>query len=434
MFIRWRKAAAVQDDTSAETAMALRALLAGLLLTWSLGGCGAALTRDPVPVDQVSQAYPLGLPGLRAWGDVIEPNELDPFIERQAGILRARFGPDIAAGRIPTLNLLAISGGGPDGAFGAGVLRAWTQGGTRPEFMVVSGVSTGAIIAPFAFLGPEYDPELEEIYTTLRTDDVLEDTLFSGLLTGAALADTSGLARKIAKYVTAELLEKIAAEYRRGRLLFVGTTNLDAGRPVIWNMGAIAASGHPGAVQLFRDVIRGSAAIPIAFPPVFIRVQTPDGRIYDEMHVDGGATSQVVLISPQVPVAALTRKYLGRNIDRRLYVIINNRVLTDYAPVRPRIGPIGEASVSSLIRGSGIGDVYKLFLIAERDEIRFRAIWIPQDVPCKSTETFDPGYMRCLFDFGGEQLRSGRLWSDLPPYFVRPPEAPAPGRTRRPGS
>jgi hypothetical protein len=160
-------------------------------------------------------------------------------------------------------------------------------------------------------------------------------------------------------------------------------------------------------------------------------VQTPDGRIYDEMHVDGGATSQVVMVSPQVPIAALTRQHLGRNINRSLWVIVNNRILTEFEPVRPRIAPIGGAAVSSLIRGSGVGDAYKLYLISERDEIAYRVAWIPSHVPCRSNEDFDPVYMRCLFDFGGEELRRGGLWSELPPYFVRPPNSrPSPsGRT-----
>jgi predicted patatin/cPLA2 family phospholipase len=400
--------------------IALRIALVGLLV--GLAGCGAVVLRNPVPQDQAGLAQPLGMPNLRTWGDLITAQELDPLVTRQGQILRARFGAEMAAGRTPTLHYLAISGGGPDGAFGAGILRAWTATGTRPEFQGVSGVSTGAIIAPLAFLGPAYDGALEEIYTTLRTDDVLRTRILSGLISGVALTDTTGLANKIARYVTPDLLEKIAVEFRRGRVLLVGTTNLDAGRPMIWNMGAIAASGHPDALQLFRDVIRASAAIPIAFPPVFIKVQTPDGRSYDEMHVDGGASSQVMLISPQIPVAALTRRELGRNLDRRLWVLMNNQVLGEFEQVRPRVGAVGARAVSSLIRGSGIGDVYKLYLIAERDEIAFKASWIPPHVPCTANEAFDPVYMRCLMDFGAEQVRAGTAWHDLPPHFIRPVE------------
>lgn len=397
--------------------------LAAACLLILLGAC-AGVSRNAVPADLTGQAHPLGIPGLRVWGDVLEPQALDALVARQAGILRQRYGDRAAAGQMPVLHYLAMSGGGPDGAFGAGVLRAWSDSGTRPTFAAVAGISTGAIIAPFAFLGSAYDPVIEEIYTTLRTSQVARPAVLSGLVSGVALTDTTGLANRIAHYVTADLLSKVAAEYRRGRLLFVGTTNLDHGRPMIWNMGAIAESGHPGAVQLFRDVIRASAAVPIAFPPVFIPVQTADGRRFDEMHVDGGATSQVVLISPQLPIAALTRQQIGRNIERRMWVIVNNQVLTNAAPVRPRIFSIGGASISSLIRSSAVGDLYKLFLIAERDEIDFRAAWIPPATPCTSSEEFDPVYMRCLFDFGAAELRRGGLWRDLPPYFVRPPIAP----------
>jgi predicted acylesterase/phospholipase RssA len=407
-----------------------------LAIGLALGGCGAVVTRAAAPADLTEAALPLGLPGLRNWGDIADPAELDAIMQRQAPLLRARFGADLAAGRTPRLHYLALSGGGPDGAFGAGVLKAWSGSGSRPEFAAVSGVSTGAIIAPFAFLGSDYDPVLEDIYTTLSTDQVMRRTIISGILEGVALTDTTGLANKIAQYVTPDFLARVAAAYADGRNLFIGTTNLDHGRPVIWNMGAIAASGHPGALQLFRDVIRASAAIPIAFPPMFIPVQTADGRVFDEMHVDGGASSQVMLISPQVPIAALTRQALGRNLDRVLWVIMNNRVLAEHAPVRPRIQAIGGAAVSSLIRGSGVGDIYKLYLIAQRDEIGFRATWIPPRTPCVSNEAFDPVYMRCLFDFAGAEFRRGELWSTLPPYFVQPPETgPTPtGRTlARPG-
>jgi hypothetical protein len=409
----------------AALASRLGAWAAIAIVALALAGCGTALTRTPVPADQVTHANPMGLPGLRAWGDIIEESEVQNFADRQTRIIEARFGAEIRAGRVPTLHFLAISGGGPDGAFGAGVLKAWSAAGTRPEFFGVAGISTGSILAPFAFLGSDYDATIEEIYTTLKSDDVISSTIVSGIISGASLFDTSGLAAKIAHYVTPELLAKIAAEYRKGRFLLVGTTNLDAGRPVIWNMTAIAAAlpTHPEALQLFRDVIRASAAIPIAFPPQMIRVQTPDGKVFDEMHVDGGATSQVTLVQPQLPVAAMTRRALGRNVDRRLWILVNNKVLSEYAPVRPRVGPIDAAAVSSLIRGSGVGDVYKLYIIAQRDDVRFNAAWIPRQTPCTSAdgEMFDPAYMRCLFNFAGTLVRAGTLWSTLPPYYVLPP-------------
>ncbi|WP_333834984.1 patatin-like phospholipase family protein [Rubrimonas sp.] len=372
-----------------------------------------------MPTPLAEAVEPLGMSGLRTWGDALSEREMQDFILAEASLLRTRFGPELAAGRTPQLDLLALSGGGQWGAFGAGLLTAWSESGTRPEFQGVSGVSTGAIIAPFAFLGPKHDATLREIYSRYATADLVESTLVSGLISGAALGDTTPLARVIAEYVTPDLLAEIAIEHRRGRLLFIGTTNLDAGRPVIWNIGAIAASGHPDALALVRSLIRASAAIPVAFPPIFIDVEGPDGAVYDEMHVDGGASSQVTFVSPQLPVAAATRAVFGRNFDRRLWVIVNNDLSPPHRTVRPRLPAIGEAAVSSLIRGSGTGDVYRLYAIAQRDDIAFNVTWIPPETPCPPpTEDFDRAFMACLYDFAGDWLRSGQAWRDAPPFFA----------------
>lgn len=375
--------------------------------------------RNPVPEALASSAQPFGRAGLRDWGDSLELTDIDARIAERQAILKAQFGPEVAAGRAPRLTYLALSGGGQWGAFGAGILEAWSRSGTRPEFEGVSGVSTGAIIAPFAFLGPDHDATLREIYTQYSTEDLLETTLLSGIVSGAALADTSRLRQMIARYITPDLLEAIAAEHRKGRVLHIGTTNLDAGRPVIWDIGAIADSGEPGALELVRELIRASAAIPVAFPPIFVPVQTPDGRTFDEMHVDGGASSQVTFVSPSVPIGEMTRRALGRNLDRTVYVIVNNNLVPPHQTLRPRVTDIGEAAVSSLIRGSAVGDVYRLYAIAQRDGIGFNVTAVPAKVPCpEPVEDFDRAFMQCLFDFGGSLLDRGDLWSDAPPFFA----------------
>ncbi len=378
--------------------------------------CTQKFVRNGLPVAMLDEARPLGRDGLRMWGDFNTPEEIERLMIERAASLRERYAAEFAAGNTPRLHLLALSGGGSDGAFGAGVLRAWTESGTRPEFDAVSGISTGAIIAPFAYLGSDYDDVLEEVYTTMSTDDVLVKTIFSGLTAGTALSSTAPLRATISKHVTPDMLAKIAAEHRMGRLLLVGTTNLDAGRPVIWNMGAIAASGHLGALELFRDVILASASIPVAFPPVFIQVEA-GGEIYDEMHVDGGTTSQVTLVSPQIPIY-LTRQYIGHEVDRELYVIVNNRIVPPYETVRPRIHKIADASVSSLIASQGIGDLYKLLAITKRDNMGFHVAWIPDSFHEEPEEAFDPVYMRKLYDFGRNLAAEGDFWNAYPPYFA----------------
>ncbi|WP_211907428.1 patatin-like phospholipase family protein [Pikeienuella piscinae] len=381
-------------------------------------GC-VSITRTPVPADLADIVQPLGTPGLREWGDALTPAEVDRLLETAGPLLRERFGREVAAGRTPQVDYLALSGGGQWGAFGAGLLAAWTESGTRPEFQGVAGVSTGAIIAPFAFLGPEYDDMLKEFYSAYTTDDLLESTVVTGLIAGTALADTTPLARLIEKYITAELLDRIAEEHRRGRELSIGTTNLDAGRPVIWNIGEIANSGHPGALKLVQELIRASAAIPVAFPPMFVDVEGPDGRVYDEMHVDGGASSQVTFISPQVPIAEATRRILGRDLDRRVWVVVNNDLAPPHSTVRARLPAIGFAAVSSLIRGSGTGDVYRLYAIAQRDKVDFNVTWIPPEIPCPDPdEQFDPSFMSCLYEFAGDYFRTGEAWRDAPPFFA----------------
>lgn len=385
----------------------------------ALAACGQTLIRHPVPEPMVGEALPLGLDGLRFWGDNLSRQEIEEIADVRGGVLRARFASLSASEGVPVLSYLALSGGGQWGAFGAGILNAWTESGTRPVFAGVSGVSTGALIAPFAFLGPKYDPVLTKVYTSYSTADLLDSTIFSGLISGTALSDTTPLARIIAENITPEFLTEIAAEQRKGRVLLVGTTNLDSGRPVIWNMGAIAASGHPDSLDLFRKVILASASIPVAFPPALIRVTGPDGRTYDEMHVDGGATSQVTFVSPSIPIKELTEEAIGRNLDRHLYVVMNTDLIPPYEPIRPRINRIGGAAIASLIRGSGIGDLYKIYLVANRDGVDYSIGWVPSEIPCDApVETFDPVFMRCLYGVGQEMFRTGRLWRDLPPYYV----------------
>jgi predicted acylesterase/phospholipase RssA len=182
-------------------------------------------------------------------------------------------------------------------------MNGWTAVGTRPTFKMVTGVSTGELIAPFAFLGSDYDAQLREVYTTMTPDKVFRMRGLTAALFDDAMADTGPLAEIIAKYADQKMFDAIAAEYKKGRLLMIGTTDLDAQRPVIWNIGAIAASGHPGALDLFRKILRASAAIPGAFQPVLIDVEL-DGKKYQELHVDGGAIAQLFLYPPSIDMSA----------------------------------------------------------------------------------------------------------------------------------
>jgi predicted acylesterase/phospholipase RssA len=393
---------------------ALALLVAALLLS----GCAGVLTRSPVPEEALETALPYGITGMlvREWGDNLEEDKSKALLTGWVRLLREARADDIAAGGPIKEVSLAISGGGPDGAFGAGLLNGWTARGDRPRFTVVTGISTGAIVALFAFLGPEYDETLKEIYTTYNTDQLASPTYFAALTGGWSLADTSGYQRLIEHYVSDAVVKKLAEEFNKGRVLLIGTTNLDASRPVVWNVAGIAATGHPSARRLIQDIIQASSAIPAAFPPVLIPVETPDGKTYDEMHVDGGATQQVMFFNPMFPLKQVDQA-LGVRFDRTLYVIINNKLKKGYHPVKPRLLPIASVAASSLIGGSGTGDIYRIFAIAQRDQVALRIMEIPRDFEQEPGEPFDPVYMQALFDLGYETGVRGTGWQETPPGF-----------------
>lgn len=399
---------------------AVAALLAG-----ALGGCAAkGLGHRPVPEARLEAVSVRGLPGeIRFWGDAAPPN-----IEAMLAKTYQQSGPRIAAIAATTgrydVAFLALSGGADDGAFGAGLLAGWTETGARPSFELVTGVSTGALIAPFAFLGPAYDATLREVYTTTDSDAVFDGGVFSalsGLTRGAALTDTAPLKRRIEAYIDDRVIAAIAAEYRTGRRLFIGTTNIEAQRPVIWDIGAIADSGAPGSADLIREVILASTAIPGVFPPVPIEVSA-GGERFTELHVDGGVSNQVFLYPVEVELERLARLSTIAT-ERVVYVIRNTKLLPEYRPVDLSLFAIASRSISSMIKFQGLGDVYKLHAIAERDKLDYRLAYVPNSFQETADELFDPAYMSALYQLGYDAAKAGYPWKTAPPGLF-------PGRAR----
>src|SRR5262245_23523249 len=269
----------------------LRVAGAGTLAA-ALSGCALPERGPSVPLNRTAEATVLGVPNERFFPfKGVDPFEAEVVaaMDRQ---VRARGLRSLAD--LPQLQLLAVSGGGENGAFGAGLLCGWTAQGTRPTFDLVTGISTGALTAPFAFLGPDYDPQLRAVYTETPPEQILTKRALTAALFDDAMADNAPLFATISRYVDEHMLASIAQAYDAGRLLLIASTNLDAQVPVIWNIGAIAKSGHPKAADTIRRVLLASAAIPGAFPPSMIEV-TLDGKSYQEMHVDGGAVAQTLL-------------------------------------------------------------------------------------------------------------------------------------------
>jgi len=383
-------------------------------LAMALQACASVPPRNAVPEELVDKATVPGGPTTRMWGDAL-PENFDKRLEIFAGQLADKGDEDVFTQRI---DYLSISGGGANGAFGAGLLKGWTESGTRPEMWIVTGISTGALIAPFAFIGSSYDDELENLYTTMSTSDLINKRSLLKGLTGDAMADTSPLRELLQKYISEEMIEEIAREYARGRRLLIGTTNLDAKRPVIWNIGAIAEVGTAESAQLIRDVMLASASIPGLFPPVRITVQVGE-QIYDELHVDGGVSSQVFLYPAQMDLRAAAA-VVGATGDQTMYVIRNSILRPRWSEVTPKLRAVSVASISTLIRTQGMGDLYRLFLGAKRDDLPFRLAYIPASFDLEAEESFDPKYMRELFDFAYELARDGYDWETSPPGVALP--------------
>lgn len=390
---------------------------AAILLAFTLTACGTVPPHRALPDNFKGMATITGYPAnIRSWGDESGEN-LDTAIAARIEAYKKLYTADYERDKkYPAMNYLAISGGGNNGAFGAGIVTGWTQARNRPPFTVVTGTSTGALIAPFAFLGPKYDATLKEVYTTLSSDKIYSGdvwTLIDGVTGGLALADNTPLLREIERTITPKLFAEIAEEHRKGRRLYIGTSNLEAQRSVIWDVGAIANSGNKDGLKLFHKIMLASAAVPGVFKPVFINV-TVGGRTYQEIHVDGGVTAQVFLF-PLKTRRADRDLFLENKIDRNLYIIRNNKIVPEYDPLDPGLVSVSKRSLETLIKYQGIGDLYRLYIGAQRDGIDYHLIHIPSDFREESKETFDPTYMSALYDVGYAIGRAGDMWESSPP-------------------
>ena len=348
-------------------------------------GC-MRVERQPVPASLVSQATVPGLAHVRFWGDEV-PKDIYTFVQtHMPGVQRMASRTATQHKGRPLVEYLALSGGADDGAFGAGLLVGWSHWGDRPDFEVVTGVSAGALIAPYAFLGPSYDRQLAELWTSFDASAVATPQVVAGLLGAEALADSTPLRNLIAKHVDRRMLSQIAHEYRNGRVLMIGTTNLDAQRQVIWNMGEIAVAATRGdqeAAELFRDVLLASASLPGVFPPVHVKVRVGD-QVYEEMHVDGGPARQVFLAPAQFSLRTFDKLYPQPPI-RRVFVVRNGKLTPVYEAVKPNTFAISARSLFTVTKNQSIGDINQIYAMTQRDGAEFRLASIPATFTQEST-------------------------------------------------
>ena len=356
----------------------------------TLVGC-AGVTRVPFTPQEQSVAVVPGISGVRLWAD-------DPTI----GTGRRVVSP--LALKQPTV--LALSGGGAYAAFGAGLLNGWSARGTRPQFTIVTGASSGALIAPFAFLGAEQDEALRSIFTSGEMENLLQSDGLMGLL-GTGLYKKAPLRELIARHIDAKLLDAIAIENRAGRRLYVVTTNIDAQRTAIWDMGKIAASGDPRALELFRSILTASASIPGLFSPVLIDVEA-NGRHFAEMHVDGGVTANVLIV-PEAVLLSGTPLFAA-NARPKIYIVMNGKLASEFEVVEDSNLPIVRRSFETSIRANTHNMLLASYQFAKNRNWEFNLAAIDPDYPKSQSSGFATAYMRQLFEYGYQKGQSGQLW------------------------
>jgi hypothetical protein len=386
-----------------------------ILILGSLSAC-TELTRQAQPLDKPPgqiggferiRYHPFDIqnPTLPDLADAYKKETADNYV--------------IDAGGQPVYDYLAISGGGSAGAFGSGILNGWTRQGTRPKFKVVTGVSTGSLIAPFAFLGPEYDAALKDAYTTIDASKVFFLRGWISMLWQESVTDNAPFKEVMAKYVDEKMLDRIAIEHANGRRLYVLTTDLDREQPVVWDMGAIAGSKSKNRLELFRQVLLASTSVPAIFPPVYIDV-TIDGEKRDEMHVDGGVFMQSFFIGnilDLTKMAADAHPEWKKRAIQRLYVIRNGRIDPVGAEVHRGVGSIAARSIATLMKVSGINDLYRLYLGQASGELELHYVAFPIGYKPLSTEEFNQAEMIQEYDLGYEMAVKGVPWQTLPPGY-----------------
>jgi hypothetical protein len=408
----WNLAAAAAAEGCMTLFAAVRRCVVVALALLALAGC-ASVPRVPFTQEQQAAAVVPGIPNARVWSD-----------ERAEALLaRARA---TAFARGTDVNVLALSGGGSNGAYGAGLLAGWSDRGGRPEFAIVTGASAGALIAPFAFLGPSYDVLLKGLFSEGIGEELLQIDGLQAIF-GAGVFKTEPLKRLIARYVDETMLERIAAEHHRGRRLLVVTTNLDAQRTAVWDMGEIAASGAPGALKLFRDVLVASASVPGVYSPVLIDVEG-EGRRFAEMHVDGGVRANLLVVPESLLLSSVPP--LASGARPRVYIILNNKLEQEFEVVAGRALPIVGRAFTTAVKANTQNTLIATYDFARRNRWDFNLASIDGEYPTTTSLGFDRAYMQQLYDYGYRAALQGAPWRKTLPatYQVAapPPRVAAP--------
>jgi predicted patatin/cPLA2 family phospholipase len=391
----------------------------GLLFVTVLAGAGCVKPRRmPPPPDA----------GYHPWQPV---DAVDPFVSRgtplavsrgSSGVIQAGHSDLVTVDPNKPRTILALSGGGMYGSYTAGVLNGWSRSGKRPEFDVVTGISTGGLIAPMAFLGPDYDDQMKLIYTRVTRKDIFTYRNWVSVPFRDAVATTAPLRDIVDAAMSDSVILGLAAEHRKGRRLYVGTTNMDSRRFVTWDMGAIALRAESrdradlkAVRKLILDVLIASCSLPGVFPPVPIEVEL-DGKKYTEMHMDGGVVSSVWVPTPVIEAAGLDpRLPPAAQPPAELYVVLAGKAFPDGGVMEPKLLPVLGAFVATAQAAQNRRDLSNLYHMARLGGVRFRMTAVAPEFPTPAGGLeFDTVEMNKLFE-EGYRIGKGNLWWDAPP-------------------
>jgi hypothetical protein len=314
------------------------------------------------------------------------------------------------------VDILAVSGGAAGGAFGAGLLAGLSRTGRRPCFELVTGVSTGALIAPFAFLGPAWDGRLVEAYTGGRAAALFD---MRKTLPGAeaGLFRARALDALIAPFVDADLLRAVAAAHAGGRRLFVATTDLDRQQACLWDMGRIARLGVDGdtgaALTLFRTVLAASASLPGLFPPRLINCDSAE-QPCQEMHADGGLAAPLFLL----PDALVGWPDIARRLPgARVHLLINTPLEAAPRATPGNIPAILVRSFETILRYSYLQAVGTTQAFCAGANLQLGVASMSGDGDPLNLVSFDTANMREMFAAGLARGSGPNPWgfAELPP-------------------
>lgn len=370
---------------------------------------GCAHVRHAVPESLVGTAVIVGMPDIRYYTD--KPDSFAMMRQSLVNSFKDEGKTEYLIDGIKTYPVLIIGGGVSNSAYGIGLLHGWLKEGLRPVFKIITGYSSGSLIALATFAGKDYEDRLAELFTSISTKDVVKQNGVFGILFGNAVNSSALFAKKIDNIVDEGLMAKVAQEHAKGRRLYVGTSDLDAQGFVIWDMGALASKGGIDSVKMFRKIILASCSFSSMLPPVFFQVEA-GGKRYDEMHADGGVIGGIFY------VYQLMEGVKFREFRTRLYILNCCYMSPHSKQIEDNLTAIISRTIETNGSSKMSGDTYRIYAFAKERGWDYNLAYIPEDFMPEQKEMFDKQEMRRLFKRGYDDAIVGYKWHKAPPGLI----------------